>query len=282
MTVQLRKPEFTLPRGSCDTHCHIWGPLDRFPYAESRPYTPPERDKHVLSSLHQRLGIERTVLVQAIVYRTDNRVILDAIADDPVRRRGIALIDPDIADAELERLHEGGIRGVRFGFVKHLGSRPDLAAFRKTIARIAPLGWHVVLHLDAADLIELQGLLDELPIPFVIDHMGRVDAGGGLEQPAVTQLLELARRELCWIKVSGADRVSATGAPFRDVVPVAHALLAASPDRVIWGTDFPHPNPRHPVDEDADLVDLLPAFGDRDAVHKMMVENPARLYGFQD
>lgn len=282
MTVQSRKPEFILPPGSCDTHCHIWGPLDRFPYAESRPYTPPERDKHVLSSLHQRLGIERTVLVQAIVYRTDNRVILDAIADDPANRRGIALIEPDIADAELERLHKGGIRGVRFGFVKHLGSRPDPETFRKTIERIAPLGWHVLLHLDAGDLIELQDVLDALPIPFVIDHMGRVDAGAGLDQPAVVQLLELARRERCWIKLSGADRVSAAGGTFTDVTPVARALLAAAPDRAIWGTDFPHPNPRHPVADDADLIDLLPSFGDREAVHKMLVENPARLYGFAD
>jgi 2-pyrone-4,6-dicarboxylate lactonase len=280
--MQSRTPEFILPPGSCDTHCHIWGPLDRFPYAESRPYTPPERDKHVLSSLHQRLGIERTVLVQAIVYRTDNRVILDAIADDPANRRGIALIDPDIADAELERLHEGGIRGVRFGFVKHLGSRPDPETFRKTIERIAPLGWHVLLHLDAGDLIELQDVLDALPIPFVIDHMGRVDAGAGLDQPAVVQLLELARRERCWIKLSGADRVSAEGGAFTDVTPVARALLAAAPDRAIWGTDFPHPNPRHLVADDADLIDLLPSFGDRAAVHKMLVENPARLYGFAD
>lgn len=282
MNQVLRKPEFIPPPGACDTHCHVWGPLARFPYAESRPYTPPERDKTVLAALHQRLGIERTVVVQAIVYRNDNRAVLDAIAERPRARRGIALIDAEITEAELQKLHEGGIRGVRFGFVKHLGSRPDLAVFRQTIARIAPYGWHVVLHLDAANLIELQGLLDELTIPFVIDHMGRIDVAQGLAQPAFAQLLELARRDNCWIKLSGADRVSAAGGGFTDVVPFARALIAATPDRVLWGTDFPHPNPRHLVADDADLVDLLPLFAERDGLHRLLVTNPAQLYGFED
>jgi 2-pyrone-4,6-dicarboxylate lactonase len=276
------RPSFQMPHGACDTHCHIWGPLARFPYAESRPYTPPERDKLVLSALHQRLGIERTVLVQAIVYRTDNSAILDAISDHPHARRGIALIDADIPEVELQRLHDGGIRGVRFGFVSHLASRPDLATFRRTVERIAPYGWHVLLHLDAADLVELGPLFDDLPVPFVVDHMGRVDAARGLDQPAFTRLLELARREHCWIKLSGADRVSAQGAGFDDAVPFARALLAAAPERVLWGTDYPHPNARHDVVDDAKLVELLPRFGDAGQLQKLLVDNPARLYGFQD
>lgn len=271
---------FRMPPRACDTHCHIWGPLARFPYATSRPYTPPERDKQVLGALHERFGIERTVIVQAIVYRTDNRAVLDAIADRPHARRGIALIEPDIPEAELQRLHDGGIRGVRFGFVSHLGSRPDLASFRRTVERIAPYGWHVLLHLDAADLVELGPLFDELPVPFVIDHMGRVDAALGLEQPAFARLLELARRERCWIKVSGADRVSAQGGAFEDTIPFARALLEASPDRVLWGTDFPHPNARHEIVDDAKLIDLLPRFGDATQLQKLLVDNPARLYGF--
>jgi 2-pyrone-4,6-dicarboxylate lactonase len=273
---------FKMPRDACDTHCHIWGPLARFPYAGSRPYTPPERDKHVLSALHQRFGIERTVLVQAIVYRTDNRAILDAIADQPKARRGIALIDPDIPEAELQRLHRGGIRGVRFGFVSHLGSRPDLASFHRTIERIAPYGWHVLLHVDAADLVELGPVFAALPVPFVIDHMGRIDAGQGLEQPAFTQFLELARRDNCWIKLSGADRVSAQGGTFDDAVPFARALLDAAPDRALWGTDYPHPNAHHEVVDDTKLVDLLPRFGDVGQLQKLLVDNPARLYGFTE
>jgi predicted TIM-barrel fold metal-dependent hydrolase len=280
MTSSLRKPTFVLPHGTCDTHCHIWGPIDRFPFAQDRPYTPPERDKTVLADLYRRLGIERSVFVQPIVYGTDNRAMLDAIRDDPRRFRGIALVDSDIDENELRQLHEGGVRGVRFGFVKHLRARPDLAKFRRTLERIAPFGWHVLLHLDASDLIELKDVIDALRIPFIIDHMGRVDAAGGVDQPAFRQLLALAGNDRCWIKVSGADRVSATGTPFRDVVPFARALLAAAPDRVLWGTDFPHPNPRHPVADDADLVDLLPEFGDQQALTRLLVGNPARLYGF--
>jgi predicted TIM-barrel fold metal-dependent hydrolase len=280
MTTTTDSSSFRVPAGACDTHCHIWGPLSRFPYAPSRPYTPPERDKHALTVLHERLGIERTVIVQAIVYRTDNRVVLDAIADRPHARRGIALIDPDIAEDDLQRLHDGGIRGVRFGFVSHLGSRPDLASFHRTVARIAHYGWHVLLHLDAADLFELGPVFDKLPIPFVIDHMGRIDAAYGVGQPAFARLLELARRENCWIKLSGADRVSARGDTFSDAVPFARALLSAAPERVLWGTDYPHPNARHEVVDDAKLVDLLPQFGDAVQLQKLLVDNPARLYGF--
>ncbi len=277
-----RKPEFVLPRGTCDTHCHVWGPTARFPFAQQRPYTPPERDKTVLRALYQRLGIERSVIVQPIVYGTDNRVTLDAIHDDPKNFRGIALVDSDIPESELVKLHEGGIRGVRFGFVRHLGSRPDIDKFWRTVERVTPFGWHVLIHLDASDLIDLREVLDALRIPFIIDHMGRVDAAGGVEQPAFQQLLEMARRDNCWIKVSGADRVSAVGTPFHDVVPIASALVQTAPDRVLWGTDFPHPNPRQIVEDDADLVDLLSRFGDAAALQKLLVGNPARLYGFEN
>jgi predicted TIM-barrel fold metal-dependent hydrolase len=278
----LNQPSFQMPHGACDTHCHIWGPLAQFPYAESRPYTPPERDKHMLGALHRRLGIERTVVVQGIVYRTDNRVVLDAIADRPHARRGIALIEPDIAEAELQRLHEGGIRGVRFGFVSHLASRPDLTSFRRTVERVAPYGWHVLLHVDAADLIELAPIFAALPVPFVIDHMGRVDAAHGLAQPPFARLLELARHDNCWIKLSGADRVSAQGDTFADAVPFARALLEAAPERVIWGTDYPHPKARHDLIDDVKLVELLPRIGDAGQLQKLLVDNPARLYGFTE
>ena len=278
--MRIRAPRFAMPQGSCDTHCHVWGPLARFPYAADRPYDPPERDAATLAALHARLGIDRTVIVQAIVYRTDNAAMLDAIAAAPKHRRGIALIDDATTDAMLERLHAGGVRGIRFGFVRHLGSRPDLAFFHRCVARVAPLGWHVLVHLDAADLEQLGPELRGLAVPFVIDHMGRIDAAAGTEQPAFWRLLELARAEHCWIKVSGADRVSASGAPFIDAAPFARALIETAPERVLWGTDFPHPNPRHLVVEDADLIDLLPRFGDDAALQRLLVDNPARLYGW--
>jgi 2-pyrone-4,6-dicarboxylate lactonase len=144
--------------------------------------------------------------------------------------------------------------------------------------RIQPLGWHVVLHLDATDIASLSDMIHALPIPFVIDHMGRVDAKLGVEQPAFQALLEIARNENCWIKVSGAERIAEP--PFTSAVPFARKLLDAIPDRVLWGTDFPHPNLKHPVDE-ADLVDLLPGYASNPArLINLLVANPARLYGF--
>ncbi|MBA2962387.1 MULTISPECIES: amidohydrolase family protein [Ramlibacter] len=280
MTAAAYQPVYAPPAGACDSHCHIWGPTDRFPFAAGRPYTPPDRDKHVLTALHRRLGLQRTVIVQPIVYGSDNAAMLDAIADDPRNRRGIALLGPDDTDAQLLRLHEAGIRGVRFGFVKHLKRRPDLAFLRRTAERIAPLGWHVQLHLDADQLDELGDAIRSLRLPVVIDHMGRVDAALGLEQPAFQLLLDLVRRDERWIKLSGANRVSAIGAPFEDVVPFARALIDAAPDRVLWGTDFPHPLSRHPVEDEALLLDLLPQFGDAAALQRLMVDNPTRLYGF--
>jgi 2-pyrone-4,6-dicarboxylate lactonase len=273
-------PRYTPPPGACDAHCHIWGPAARFPFAEGRPFTPPDRGKEDLAALYARLGIERSVIVQAIVHGTDNGAMLDAIASSGGRYRGVALVDDSFDERALEALHEGGVRGVRFGFVKHLKARPDLGFFRRIVARIAPLGWHAQIHLDAADLIELREELDALRIPFVIDHMGRVDAAGGVEQPAFLALLEQVRRENCWVKVSGADRVSTAGPPFHDALPFAGALIAAAPDRVLWGTDFPHSNPRHIVEDDASLLELLPLMADQAGLERLLVKNPARLYGF--
>ncbi|MGH8779652.1 amidohydrolase family protein [Paraburkholderia sp.] len=276
----LRLPKFVLPAGGCDTHCHILGPVDRFPYADSRAYTPEESDKTVLTALHDRLGVDRTVIVQATVYGTDNRIVLDAIADRPDVRRGVALIDTGISDAQLQTLHDGGIRAVRFGFIRHLWKSPDPAQFRRLMTRIAPLGWHVLLHVDAGTLDELQPMLDTLPVPFVIDHMGRIDTAHGMQQHGFARLIEWSKRDHCWIKVSAIDRLSSAGQPFNDVAPFIRVLLDSSPDRLLWGTDYPHPNPRHPVHDEADLIDVLPLCGDARALQKMLVDNPARLYGF--
>ena len=271
---------YTPPPDACDAHCHVFGPAARFPFAEGRTYTPPDRGKEDLAALYARLGLTRSVIVQGAAHGTDNSAMLDAIASGRGRYRGIALIDGSFDDDALQVLHEGGVRGVRFGFVRHLRARPDLGFFRRTVDRIAPLGWHAQIHLDAADLIELRGELDALRIPFVIDHMGRVDAAAGLDQPAFRALLEQLRRENCWVKVSGSDRVSATGAPFHDALPFARALIEAAPDRVVWGTDFPHVNPRHAVQDDTALLDLLPLMADEAGLRRLLVINPARLYGF--
>ena len=275
----MRKPAFLLPRGACDTHVHIWGPFDRFPLNKGAPYTPPERTRDDLVALHERLGIDRAVIVQTTVYKADNRAMLDGIAQSNGRWRGVALIDESFDDAAFRALHEGGVRGVRFGFVKHLGGVPDLALVRRTAARIAPMGWHLVLHLDAGNIPDFLDFFGEFSLPVVVDHMGRVPVRDGLDQTPFRLLLELLKRQNWWVKVSGAERISETGPPFADAVPFAQRLIAAAPDRVLWGTDWPHPNVRWEPDE-ADLVDLLPSFADAAALQQVLVDNPARLYGF--
>jgi predicted TIM-barrel fold metal-dependent hydrolase len=275
----MRKPAFSLPRGACDTHVHIWGPFDHFPVAKGAPYTPPERTRDDLVALHERLGVDRAVIVQTTVYKSDNRAMLDGIARSGGRWRGVALIDEHFTDADFLSLHEGGVRGVRFGFVKHLGGVPDLALVRRTAARIAPMGWHLVLHLDAGNIPEFIDFFGELSLPVVVDHMGRVPVRDGLDQPPFRILLDLLKRPNWWVKVSGAERISETGPPFADAIPFAQRLIEAAPGRVLWGTDWPHPNVRWEPDE-ADLVDLLPSFAGAAELHKVLVDNPARLYGF--
>jgi predicted TIM-barrel fold metal-dependent hydrolase len=272
-----RLPLYVPPSGACDAHCHIFGPAERFPYAPDRRYTPEDAPREALTALHARLGLCRAVIVQASCHGTDNRAMLDGIAQHPDRYRGVCIADASFTERDFEALHQGGVRGVRFNFVRHLGGAPDPDVFRRVIDRVTPLGWHVVLHLDAPDIAELAPMIAALPLTAVIDHMGRAPATAGIEQPAFQALLALARREHVWVKVSGAERIAAP--PFRDAIPFARALIAVCPDRVLWGTDFPHPNLKHPVDE-ADLVDMLQEYGDEAALQRLLVDNPARLYGF--
>ena len=169
-----RKPRFRLPPGACDAHCHVFGPASKFPYAPNRRYTPEDAPKEMLRALHDHLGVERAVIVQASCHGTDNAAMLDCIASDPKRYRGVAIVDDGFTDKDLERLHAGGVRGVRFNFVKHLGGAPDINVFHRVIERIKDRGWHVVLHLDAPDIVPLSETIRKLPLPFIIDHMGRV------------------------------------------------------------------------------------------------------------
>jgi predicted TIM-barrel fold metal-dependent hydrolase len=273
-----RKPRFKLPPGSCDAHCHVFGPGDKFPYAPNRRYTPEDAPKEMLRALHDHLGIERSVIVQASCHGKDNAAMLDAIASDPKRYRGVAIVDDTFTDADFDTLDRGGVRGVRFNFVKHLGGSPDMAVFNRVLDRIKGRGWHVVLHVDAPDIIPLSDMIRKLPLPFVIDHMGRVPAAAGVDQPPFKALIEIAKQDNAWIKVCGSERIDMP--PYAKAVPIAHALVEAAPDRVLWGTDFPHPNSTHDADE-ADLVDLVPQFAtSAQRQQAVLVDNPARLYGF--
>jgi 2-pyrone-4,6-dicarboxylate lactonase len=275
------QPNFQMPRGACDAHCHVFGPASRYPYAPDRTYTPPDAPLEAFGRLQAILGIDRAVLVNASCHGLDNAPVTDAIAASGGRYRGVANVDHSFSEKDLLALHEAGIRGCRFNFVRHLGGVPDMDVFDRVVAAVAPLGWHVVLHFDAQDIESRVEFLTRLPVVYVIDHMGRVQAGRGLEQPAFQALLALLNRdERCWVKVCGAERVSTAGPPFHDAVPFAQALVETAPERVLWGTDWPHPNVRS-MPNDGDLVDLVPLLAPDAALReRLLVTNPARLYGF--
>jgi len=278
-----RTPNFTPPANACDAHCHIFGPADQYPFAPDRSYTPPDAGLDKFKALQKTLGLIRAVLVNASCHGTDNTVILDAIAQSEGKYRGVANIDDSFTIEDLQVLHDGGIRGCRFNFVAHLGGMPDMDEFHRIVDRIRPLGWHVVLHFDAGDLLEFKDMLLNLPVPFVIDHMGRVPTKDGLDQLPFKYLLEVAQLDNCWIKVCGAERIASEGPPFTSAVPFAQAIIDVAPDRTFWGTDWPHPNIKKHMPNDGDLVDLIPliaptAIGQQ----KLLVDNPHRLYGFED
>ncbi|HSA89059.1 MAG TPA: amidohydrolase family protein [Burkholderiales bacterium] len=271
---------FTPPPLACDAHCHVFGPAAKFPYDPKAAYKPEDAPFEELEKLHSRLGLQRAVIVHASCHGADMRATLDAIARSGGRYRGTAIIDSSCSEKDLERMHEGGIRAVRFNFVRHLGGRPDMDFFQKTVQKLRSFGWHLILHLDAQDLVEFKELFGKLPVPFVIDHMGRVKAADGLDQQPFRILLEAMKNEKCWVKICGAERVSSKGPPFTDAVPFGRALVEAAPDRVLWGTDWPHPNVKW-MPDDAGLVNLFPLMApEPDLQYKILVDNPARLYGF--
>ena len=273
-----RKPTFKLPPGATDAHCHVFGPGNVFPYSPTRKYTPEDAPKEMLRALHDYLGIDRAVIVQASCHGLDNTAMLDCIASDPKRYRGVAIVNDTFTDKDFQKLHDGGVRGVRFNFVKHLGGAPDMTVFDRVIDRVKDRGWHVVLHLDAKDIDELSAIIRKLPMTFVIDHMGRVPGVDGVEQAPLKTLLELAKLEKCWIKVTGSERIDFP--PYDKAVPIARKILETIPDRVLWGTDFPHPNSTHEADE-GELVDLVPHIAvSADLQRKLLVDNPAKLYEF--
>ena len=275
-----RRPKLKLPTGACDAHMHVFGPQSRFPFAPGRSFTPCEAPKEKLFALHEFLGIERGVVVQSNAHGLDNSVTEDVLAARKGKYLGIALVPVSVGDAELRRLDAAGFRGARFHFMRHLGaSTPieDIVAFGK---RLVDLRWHLVLHFEGAAIGELAPALLRAPVPVVIDHMARIDASLGVDQTDFRKLLELLRDDRIWVKVSGAERVSRKGPPYEDAVPFARALVEAAGDRVLWGTDWPHPNLAH-VPDDGLLVDLLASIAPTEAQRRaLLVTNPERLYRF--
>ena len=277
-----RTPTFKAPAGSVDTHTHIFGPAATYPFAPKRPYSPPDAPLDMFRKLHETIGVERAVIVNATVHGFDNRVVTDAIAQSGGRYKGVANINNAMSDDELAALGKAGIRACRFAFLKRLGGVGDMKVFRTLVDRVAAIGWHVDIYLEAGTIQEFVPILKTLPVTYVIDHMGTISAAKGLDDPDFKALLELqAGDDKCWVKITGLERASASGAPFHDSVPFAQKLIDNAPDRVIWGTDWPHPNVKF-MPNDGDLVDLIPLYAPDPAVQrKLLVTNPERLFKFE-
>ena len=278
---QARATGRMLPAGACDCHAHVYGPYDRFPLSPAAPFHPSEAPVEALEALWGAFGVERGVLIQGSAYGQDHRAFLAAIRRDPRNRRGVAVVEPATPQTAVEQLHAAGVRGARMNFVRHLSPKGfDEGACWQVIRRIEPLGWHLELHVDAADLGQIQPLVGESPVEVVIDHMGRVDAALGPLQAPFRTLLELvSNNPRCWVKLSGADRLAKPGA-LQTAVSFAQALLEAAPERVVWGTDWPHVNLKDPPSDEA-LFSLLGEVAPDDRSRTpLLAGNPARLYNF--
>jgi 2-pyrone-4,6-dicarboxylate lactonase len=275
------KPTFHAPAGAVDAHCHVFGPGDVFPYAPTRKYTPCDAPAQTLFALRDLLGFERNVIVQATCHGADNRALVDALRRAAGRARGVATVRADISDQGLRDLDAAGVRGVRFNFVRRLADSVPRETLLDIARRIAPLGWHIVIYFEAAELPQLYEFFSSLPTVVVVDHMGRPDVRQPIDGPQFELFLRLMREHPnFWSKVSCPERLSYLGPPaYADVAPFARLLVETYPDRVLWGTDWPHPNLKAYMPDDGKLVDYIPSIARTPALQRqLLVDNPMRLY----
>lgn len=278
------KPTFVPPAGAVDAHCHVFGPMAQFPFSPKAKYLPADAGPDTLFALRDHLGFSRNVIVQASCHGTDNAATLDAIAKSQGKARGVAVVDPEISDAELQALHEGGIRGIRFNFLKRLVDNAPKDKFLE-VARRLPKGWHVVIYFEADILEELRPFMDAIPVPLVIDHMGRPDVTQGPDGADMTAFRAfLDSRPDIWFKATCPERLDARkeggmGDPWDNFAAAVAPLVADYQDRVIWGTDWPHPNMQDEIADDGHIVDMIPRIAPTaELQHKLLVTNPMRLY----
>jgi len=268
------------PAGSCNAHCHVFGPFDRFPLPEDRSFTPPLAPEAALRRLDDQLGFDRAVLVQSQGHGYDHRAVLDALAVGGGRYRGVALIRAETPADEIVRMDAAGFCGARFNFMPHLGY-PNLDTVRSVIARVRHFGWHVAIHVAGDGMVDLEEFIGSIDAPVVIDHMGRPDLRQGPDGPAIEALCRLLDTARVWVKLSGADRLTQQQAPYTAAVPIARRLATHAPERILWGTDWPHVNLDGPMTNDAALVDLIPQIAPTAALRtRMLVDNPAAFFGF--
>jgi len=265
---------------SVDSHCHVFGPASRFPYGPERKYTPVDAPKEKLFALRDFLGFDKNVIVQASCHGKDNAALIDALVTSNNKARGVAVIGEDVTARELKAMDEAGVRGVRFNFVKRLVDFTPREVLETIAARIASLGWHIVVYFEMPDLPELESFFTGLPTLVVVDHMGRPDVKKGVDHPEFERYLRLLDKHTnIWSKVSCPERLTVVGAPYDDVVPFARTLVERYPDRVLWGTDWPHPNMPVEAPDDGVLVDVIPKIAATPELQQaLLVDNPMRLY----
>ena len=275
-----KKPDFQLPKGAVDAHCHVFGPSPEFPFAPERKYTPCNAGKEKLFELRDHLGFTRNVIVQATCHGKDNRAMMDACRASGGLARGVASVGADITKEELSDMHEAGVRGVRFNFVKRLVDATPKSVFLEIAAKIQDFGWSTVVYFEAQDLEDLEPFLQELPGIIVIDHMGRPNVKNGAEHIAFKRFISLMENNpLIWSKVTCPERLTIAGPPYDDVVPFYQAIVDRFEDRVLWGTDWPHPNMKSHMPDDGALVDYIPRIARTiQQQEKLLVTNPMRLY----
>jgi 2-pyrone-4,6-dicarboxylate lactonase len=282
------KPRFSVPAGAVDAHCHVFGPGDLFPYAPERKYTPCDASAAQLFALRNHLGFDKNVIVQATCHGADNRALLDALARSQGRARGVVTVKRSIRDEELQAMHDAGVRGVRFNFVKRLVDFTPKDELMAIASRIKHWGWHVVIYFEAVDLPELWDFFTALPTTVVVDHMGRPDVSQPIDGPEFGLFMRfMHEHDNVWSKVSCPERLSVSGPPalhgephpYRDVMPFARQVVETFPDRVLWGTDWPHPNLKDHMPDDGLLVDVIPHMAvTLDLQRRLLVDNPMRLY----
>jgi 2-pyrone-4,6-dicarboxylate lactonase len=276
------KPSFAVPAGAVDAHCHVFGPGAEFPFAAQRKYTPCDASKVQLWALRDHLGFSRNVLVQATCHGVDNRALVDVLQTSHGLARGVAAVNESITDAELDALHKSGVRGVRFNFVKRLVDTLPFGSLKRIASRIKELDWHIVIYFEGQELPELYDFFTSLPTTVVVDHMGRPDVSKPADGREFNLFLKLMRdNENFWSKVSCPERISVVGPSKRymDVVPFARNVVEQFSERVLWGTDWPHPNMRTHMPDDGQLVDMIPLIAPSAQLqHKLLIDNPMRLY----
>lgn len=275
------KPLFLLPPGAVDAHCHVFGPGDVFPYSPERKYTPCDASKEDLFNLRDYLGVTKNVIVQATCHGSDNSALLDALETAGPSARGVVTVNPDVSDLELGRMNELGVRGVRFNYVRRLADPKPDEYYEQIIAKIAKYGWHVVIYFEAADLEQRLDFFSSIKVPVVVDHMGRPDVSKDPMGPEFDLFRKFMRENSnVWSKVSCPERLSLVGAPlYEDVIPFAKSIVEEFPDRVLWGTDWPHPNIKKDMPDDGHLVDYIPQIADTEFLQtKLLVRNPEALY----